>query len=73
MAAQFGDYRAVSPGVGHNRHMRAIYTSKFILLASAATAVIAVGSVTTDVQCHEILQRALEAKNPETRVQAVVA
>jgi len=38
-----------------------------------AAALAARGLAATDAQCSEILQRALHARNPETRQQAVVA
>jgi HEAT repeat protein len=46
---------------------------KSILIVSAATAWIAHGATTTDERCTGILKSAMEAKNPETRKQAVVA
>ena len=46
---------------------------RWILIVSMASALAARGSAATDAQCNEILQHALEAKNPETRIQAVVA
>ena len=57
--------------VGDNRHMRAAYTLKWSLLAWVPMALAA--GATTDAQCTDILQHALDAKNPETRKQAVVA
>jgi HEAT repeat protein len=44
-----------------------------ILIVSAATALVTRGSAATDAQCTEILQRAMAAKNPDTRKQAVIA
>jgi len=44
-----------------------------ILLLSIATALSSRGMAATDAQCSEILQHALEARNPETRKMAVVA
>jgi hypothetical protein len=46
---------------------------RWIVILSMAAALAARGSAATDAQCSEILQRALEARNPETRKQAVVA
>jgi HEAT repeat protein len=44
-----------------------------LLIVSATAALVTRGSAATDAQCAELLQHALEAKNPETRKQAVVA
>src|SRR5260370_15495199 len=44
-----------------------------ILIVSAAAALAAHGAAVTDAQCTELLQHAMEAKNPDTRKQAVVA
>jgi HEAT repeat protein len=44
-----------------------------MLAAWAAAALATRGSAATEAQCTEILLRALQAKNPETRKQAVVA
>ena len=57
--------------------MRAAHKPEWNQLVQAAvtiavTASLAAGA-TTDAQCHEILQHALEAKNPDARKQAVVA
>jgi HEAT repeat protein len=46
---------------------------RWILVASAAVALASRGWAATDAQCSEILQHALDARNPETRQQAVVA
>jgi HEAT repeat protein len=46
---------------------------RWILLASMAAGLVTCASAASDAQCSEILQRALDAKNPETRKQAVVA
>ena len=46
---------------------------RLILLLSIATALSSRGMAATDAQCSEILQHALEARNPETRKMAVVA
>jgi HEAT repeat protein len=46
---------------------------RWILLAPLAAALAARGLAATDAQCTEILRRALEARNPETRQQAVAA
>jgi HEAT repeat protein len=53
--------------------MRATNKLRVIVPVLALSALAAHGSPVTDAQCTEILQRALEAKNPETRKQAVVA
>lgn len=53
--------------------MRARSTLKWILIVPAAAALATRGSAATAAQCTEILQHALEAGNPETRKQAVVA
>ena len=44
---------------------------KWVLLSAAILALRC--SAATDAQCNDILQKALEAKNPETRQQAVIA
>ncbi len=44
-----------------------------ILILSLAMGVTIPGTAATDAQCTEILKSAMEAKNPETRKQAVVA
>ena len=46
---------------------------RWILLVSMAAALATPGWAATDAQCTEILQRALDAGNPETRQQAVAA
>jgi HEAT repeat protein len=46
---------------------------RWILVAPIAAALAIRGLAATDAQCTEILQRALDAKNPETRVLAVSA
>ena len=46
---------------------------RWILVASTAVALASRGLAATDAQCTEILQHALDAKNPETRQQAVSA
>jgi HEAT repeat protein len=46
-------------------------TRKWVLLSAAILALRCTAA--TDAQCTELLQRALEAKNPETRQQAVIA
>ena len=46
---------------------------RWVLIVSLAAASAARGLAATDAQCTEILQHALEAGNPETRQQAVVA
>ena len=46
---------------------------RWILLASMAAALATPGWAATDSQCTEILQRGLDAGNPETRQQAVSA
>jgi HEAT repeat protein len=46
---------------------------RWILVVSLAVASAARGLAATDAQCTEILQHALDAGNPETRQQAVVA
>jgi HEAT repeat protein len=46
---------------------------RWILVVSMAAALAPRGWAATDAQCSEILQHALDAKNPETRQQAVVA
>ena len=46
---------------------------RWILIVSIAAALATRGLAATDAQCSEILQRALDARNPETRQQAVVA
>jgi HEAT repeat protein len=46
---------------------------RWILIVSMAAALATRGLAATDAQCSEILQRALDASNPETRQQAVVA
>jgi len=46
---------------------------RWILIVSMTAASATCGLAATDAQCSEILQRALDAKNPETRQQAVVA
>src|SRR5436309_3529045 len=44
-----------------------------ILALSVAAALVTRGSAATDAKCTELLQHALEARNPETRKQAVIA
>jgi HEAT repeat protein len=46
---------------------------RWVLIVSMAAALASRGSAATDAQCTEILQRALDAGNPETRQQAVAA
>ena len=46
---------------------------RWILVVSMAVASATYGLAATSAQCREILQRALDAKNPETRQQAVAA
>ncbi|MGD0500510.1 MAG: HEAT repeat domain-containing protein [Bryobacteraceae bacterium] len=46
---------------------------RWISIISIAAALATRGLAATDAQCSEILQRALDAKNPETRTQAVAA
>ena len=46
---------------------------RWILIAPMAVALAIPGLAATDAQCTEILQHALDAKNPETRQQAVAA
>ena len=46
---------------------------RWILVVSMAAALAPRGLAATDAQCIEILQHALDAKNPETRQQAVAA
>ena len=46
---------------------------RWILIVSMAAALATRGLAATDAQCSAILQRALDAGNPETRKQAVVA
>jgi HEAT repeat protein len=46
---------------------------RWILVASTAVLLLTRGFAATDAQCTEILQHALDAKNPETRQQAVSA
>jgi HEAT repeat protein len=46
---------------------------RWILIVSLATALATGGLAATDAQCSGILQRALDARNPETRKQAVAA
>src|SRR4051812_8806014 len=46
---------------------------RWILIVAAAAALVTRGSSATDAQCSELLRHALEARNPETRRQAVVA
>ena len=53
--------------------MRPGSRQRSILLAWAITAVMATASIATDARCMEVLQRAMESKNPETRKQAVIA
>jgi len=46
---------------------------RWTLIVSMAAALATRGLAATDAQCSGILQRALDAKNPETRKQEVVA
>jgi len=46
---------------------------RWSLVASTAVVLVTRGFAATDAQCTEILQHALDAKNPETRQQAVSA
>jgi HEAT repeat protein len=46
---------------------------RWILVSSMAVVLASRGWAATDAQCIEILRRALDARNPETRQQAVVA
>lgn len=46
---------------------------RWVLMVSMAAALATCGWAATEAQCSEILQGALESKNPETRKQAVVA
>jgi HEAT repeat protein len=46
---------------------------RWIFIVSMAASLAARGLAATDAQCNEILQHALDAGNPETRKQAVVA
>src|ERR1017187_9719143 len=46
---------------------------RWILMVSMAAALASRGLAATDAQCTEILQHALDAGNPETRKQAVLA
>src|ERR1035438_7392784 len=46
---------------------------RWILIVSMTAALATPGLAATDAQCSGILQRALNASNPETRKQAVVA
>jgi len=46
---------------------------KWILILSAAAALVSQGTAATQAQCSELLRRGLDDKNPETRKQAVVA
>src|SRR5208283_2612841 len=46
---------------------------RWVLVVSMAAASTACGWAANDAQCSEILQRGLDAKNPETRQQAVAA
>src|SRR5664279_6535610 len=46
---------------------------RWILIVSMAAASVACGLAATDAQCIEILQHSLDAGNPETRKQAVMA
>jgi len=53
--------------------MDAPSTLRWILIVSAATALVTRGSAATDAQCTELLQHAMDARNPDTRKQAVIA
>jgi HEAT repeat protein len=53
--------------------MSATNKLRVILMVLATSAFAVPGSAATDKQCTEMLQHALESKNPETRKQAVVA
>ena len=53
--------------------MKATHKLRAILIVLALAALAARAPAATSAQCTEILQHALEAKNPETRKQAVVA
>jgi HEAT repeat protein len=46
---------------------------RWILIVSAATASVTRGLAATDTKCTELLQHAMDAKNPDTRKQAVIA
>ena len=46
---------------------------RWILIVATAAVLASHGLAATDAQCTEILQRALDAKNPETRARAVAA
>jgi HEAT repeat protein len=46
---------------------------KWILILSAAAALVSQGTAATQAQCSELLRSGLDDKNPETRKQAVVA
>ena len=53
--------------------MDARSTLRWILIVSAATALVTRGSAATDAKCTELLQHAMDARNPDTRKQAVIA
>jgi HEAT repeat protein len=72
-------YCLVSPSdtafftIGHNHSMQVGNKLQALLIVSAALAWATPASAATDAQCTELLQHALDARNPETRKQAVVA
>src|SRR5437588_182485 len=49
------------------------HTPGWIVLLSAGMVVAAQGRAATEAQCRELLQRALENRNPDTRKQALLA
>ena len=48
-------------------------TRRWLLILSAAAGIAAQSRAATEAQCSELLQHALEARNPDTRKQAVAA
>jgi HEAT repeat protein len=62
-----------SPGSRSQSGSGAENQMRWLLVVSMAAVLANRGLAATEAQCSEILQRALEAKNPETRKQAVVA
>jgi HEAT repeat protein len=48
-------------------------TRRWLLILTAAAGIAAQAGAATEAQCTELLQHALEARNPETRKQAVAA
>src|SRR5437868_13986095 len=65
--------RLTRPGVPDGRCGMARERLGWILVLTAGASLAAHATAATEAQCRELLQRALESKNPDIRKQAVAA